>query len=466
MLDGDAIWHFPRHGAFDVTFSGDAQLRSDSVRPLDTNTVELKLGEVPQTEGDYLVPAGRFAGSVDFTVSRATTGLVSDSAPAQVAKAVERHVLSGLPYRLDTSTVSNNAASMHCTGAFFEVARIAGELPRRVGPIEPMEFIGLSLDRWLDGAPSYGGGPTSHGDHSLDDEYVHMSALTLGALGLYLRTDDGRWFDSKRERIVMAIEQMLARDLDDDGLVESPTRRGVSGEHQWSTAWADIISFGWKDAWANAALYEAWRTLAPELQRLGAGDLADEVDRAADLLRETYLPTFLNPVTGLVAGWRSPDGELHDYGFSLVNGAACSTDLIGQDEARAIMESLVRHWREADIPPFSNGLPLNLWRVPEEDLGGVVFGLPMGGYQQGGCSHHHARLVVDALERVGLNDEAHALLEGMCETIADDTAMGGLGSGHDWRMWDGTPSGYEGQLGEGFGVLATALRWYRPSSGE
>jgi len=91
----------------------------------------------------------------------------------------------------------------------------------------------------------------------------------------------------------------------------------------------------------------------------------------------------------------------------------------------------------------------------------VVFGLPMGGYQQGGCSHHGARVVVDAFDRVGLTEHADELLEALAATIADDSSFGGLGSGIDWRMWDGTPSGYEGQLAEGFSVLASALRRYR-----
>jgi hypothetical protein len=53
------------------------------------------------------------------------------------------------------------------------------------------------------------------------------------------------------------------------------------------------------------------------------------------------------------------------------------------------------------------------------------------------------------------------VLEQLCETIGDDSSFGGLGSGKDWRMADGTPSGYEGQLVEGFSVLAAALQRWR-----
>ena len=66
--------------------------------------------------------------------------------------------------------------------------------------------------------------------------------------------------------------------------------------------------------------------------------------------------------------------------------------------------------------------------------------------------------MVDALDVVGMHDEAGELLEGLATSIADDSSFGGIGTGRDWRMWDGTPSGYEGQLVEGFSVLTSALR--------
>jgi len=74
-------------------------------------------------------------------------------------------------------------------------------------------------------------------------------------------------------------------------------------------------------------------------------------------------------------------------------------------------------------------------------------------------------VVVDALERTGFAAAAEQVLAELCETIADDSSFGGLGSGRDWRMADGTPSGYEGQLVEGFSVLAAALRRHAADAG-
>lgn len=462
LVDGPVTWHFPRHGTLSITAADHALWRSDSVRPLDTNTLELKLGEIPTAFGDYILPAGRFAAELEFAVAAPTLAPLSSDAPPSVRRMIDRHVLTALSFRSDTSTYSNNGASMHCTTSLADVSAIARLLDDAPG-VTPMRWVGDSLQRWLDGAPSYGSGATSHGAHRLEDEYVHMAANTLCAAARFVESDaHGReWFATNRPALRRELEAMLARDVDGDGLVESTIRRGNSGEHQWSTAWADVISFGWKDAWANAVVHEAWESWVPLLEELGEEDLAERITAAAGRLRAAYLPAFRSAESGLIGGWRSQDGALHDYGFSVVNGAASCGGLLSLDDARDVMSALVRAWDAADLTDFRNGIPLNLHRIPESDLGGVVFGLPMGSYQQGGYSHHGARVIVDALDRVGFTAKADDVLEGLATTIADDTSFGGLGSGRDWRMADGTPSGYEGQLVEGFSVMASALRRYR-----
>lgn len=462
LLNGPISWHFPRHGTLSVHASGDALWRSDSVRPLDTNTLELKLGERPTEFGDYLLPAGTYTAEVEMQVRTPQLAELDEQASPAVRRMLERHTLTALSFRPDTATYSNNGASMHCTTSLADVSAIAVQLDAAPG-LTPLQWVGDSLQRWLDGAPSYGSGATSHGTHRLEDEYVHMAANTLVAAARFVHhAPEGHdWFRRNRAALHRELEGMLARDVDGDGLVESTLRLGNSGEHQWSTAWADVISFGWKDAWANAVTYELWQLWEPELRALGEPDLAARIDTARLRLREAYLPTFHNPETGLIAGWRSRDGALHDHGYSVVNGAACATDLLSEEQARSVMESLVHAWDATALTDFRNGIPLNLWRIPESDIGGVIFGLPLGSYQQGGYSHHGARVIVDALDRVGMTVHADLVLEGLATTIADDTSFGGLGSGRDWRMADGTPSGYEGQLIEGFSVLASALRRYR-----
>jgi hypothetical protein len=59
-----------------------------------------------------------------------------------------------------------------------------------------------------------------------------------------------------------------------------------------------------------------------------------------------------------------------------------------------------------------------------------------------------------------MTSEADQTLQALASTVADDSSFGGIGTGRDWRLWDGTPSGYEGLLAEGFGFLAVAVERY------
>ena len=56
------------------------------------------------------------------------------------------------------------------------------------------------------------------------------------------------------------------------------------------------------------------------------------LDKAREL-RAAYVPTFLNPQTGVLAGWKSADGKLHDYWFTFINGMAISYGLV-DDQGR------------------------------------------------------------------------------------------------------------------------------------
>jgi hypothetical protein len=151
--------------------------------------------------------------------------------------------------------------------------------------------------------------------------------------------------------------------------------------------------------------------------------------------------------------------------YPLLNGDAVVSGVLDSSVEREVMSSVWRELADVGYQDFANGIPMNLHPVAEEDIGGVVFGLPLGGYLQGGASHHRTFGFLTALYRVGMEREADHVLESLASTVADDSAFGGVGSGRDWRLWDGTPSGYEGLLAEGFGFLAVAVRrWAEPSS--
>lgn len=454
----------PCFGSLHIDSPDDASaLRTNVYRPLSLITAEVKLGEEPQPEGDYLLPAGHFEGTLEWTINSPDITL-QDEAPPAVQEAIERCSLTALTYRPDTATLSNNGASMHCPICMDNWA----ETTSRLGPILPSldatHFLRTSLERWLDGGPGYASGrllKKENDIHDAEDEYLMTGTAGLLGLALFLQhSGTADWVAHYRTPIQRKLDQMKARDLDDDGLIESPYRTGVSGTGQWSTCWLDVVSFGWKDAFSNALLYPALTILVETLPALEAPALADGLNDWALELRDNYPPTFFNPDTGWLAGWRCKEDILHDYAFLPVNGAAVTGGLLDTDTARAVMERLWAETQRVDLPDPVLGLPCSLWPIPDHDLADIMQGYPQGYYQNGGRTHSQARHFVNALHAVEMEAEADALLERLCRGLADSRTYGGSKSGIDWRYWDGRPSGYEGLLTDQFGVIAAALKRY------
>ncbi len=456
--------HLPNRGSFLIEAEGPVRLRSDANRPIDLTTLEVKLGETSLPAGDYLLPEGRHTATITFRLDRPEFPL-HDEAPEQVRRAVEHCGLTAITYRPDTATLSNNGASMHCPICMDMWSAVAVRLGSLLPDLEAADLLRDSLERWLDGGPGYASGPlfTAHGLHMAEDEYLMTGAAGLLGLADFLEhRGSGEWLERFAGSIRKRLDEMRARDLDGDGLIESPYRTGVSGADQWSTCWFDVISFGWKDAFSNAILYTALRKLAKDLSRLERPDLGEGLAEWADRLYDVYAATFFNPDTGWLAGWRCREGRLHDHAFLFVNGAAVAAGLIEPGRARNIMERLLEETERIGLPDPYLGLPGNLHHIPDEDLADIMQGYPLGYYQNGGRSHAQTRHFLNGLYRVGLTEAADALLSRLCEGLADGAVFGGCRSGKDWRFWDGRPCGYEGLLTDQFGVLATALERYRP----
>jgi hypothetical protein len=462
-LGSPALFHAPGHGTLRLTLSrGDGLLRSDSHRPLTFTTLALKVGEIPQAEGDYLLQAGTTDLEGFWEPYRVSPPL-GQNTPVQISLALERCALTALSYRADTATLSNNGNSMHAPLCMDNWSAVATRLGKLVPGLEAVDLLRDTLQRWLDGAPGYasGGFAGEEGLHLAEDEYVMTGTAALLGLGEYLaHSGTGAWLDAYGPAVKRELHLMQRRDSDQDGLVECPYRDGVSGGHHWSTNWYDVISYGWKDALANALLYRALVLLGQTLPRLGRADLAAGLEEWALRLKASFLPAFFNSATGWLGGWRSRDGRLHDYAFLPVNGEAVLSGVLPQETARSLMHAL---WSEASrvgLPDVRLGLPGNLWPVAEEDMVELMHGKPMGYYLNGGLTHSQSLRFVGALYRVGMTREADTMLEGLCASLADGSAFGGCNSGVDWRYWDGGPCGYEGLLTDQFGILAVALERY------
>lgn len=311
-------------------------------------------------------------------------------------------------------------------------------------------------------------GRTSFHDGLIQDEYLHTDAAALLGLAHLLQgRPDAGWLAARSGAIRGLIGRTHRRDIDGDGLVECALRTGVSGRFEWSTNSCDIVSFGWKDAYTNALLFDALVRLQHVLGGAEWSDVRDDLDTWAGKLERSYRPTFWNPGTGWIAGWRSADDALHDAGYLWVNGAAVCAGLLSPGDARSAIEGLWRAIRESGFDDPRLGLPLNALPIPRGDMveryEGMPFGLamPHGFYMNGSASLTIMRPFVAAMQVVGMVDEADAMIEATMSSLADGSAFGGCTSGEDLHTWDGTPCGYEGILTYQFGVMAAALARYR-----
>jgi hypothetical protein len=463
LVEFPALFHAPGHGTFRLSLTGGAGLcRSDSHRPLTFTTLELKVGEIPQPEGDYLLPEGEYRIEGEMSPYQHLVQL-RPATPLPVRKAVERCSITSLTFRPDTATLTNNGNSIHAPLCMDNWSSVASRIGVVSDGLHALDLVRYSLERWLDRGPGYAsGGMDGDGEvHAAEDEYIMTGTAALLGLAEYLdHRGTPTWLNSFGQQIKQQLVSMRARDVDDDGIVESIYRDGVSGGHAWSTNWYDAVSFGWKDAFSNALLYRALVLLARALPGLGRPDLAAGLDQWADKLKLSFYPAFFNPETGWLAGWRCRKDLLHDYAFLPVNGAAVCAGVVDGDRAASIIRALWEEVQRVKLPDPRLGLPGNLRPIPDADMIEFMHGKPMGFYLNGALTHSQSCRFVDALYRVGMTKEGDTLLEALCETLGDCSAFGGCNSGIDWRYWDGGPCGYEGILTDQFGILAVAIDRY------
>jgi hypothetical protein len=171
----------------------------------------------------------------------------------------------------------------------------------------------------------------------------------------------------------------------------------------------------------------------------------------------------------LLAGWKSADGNLHDYAFTFVNGIAVAFGLVEGPAANSLMDRLLLKMREVGFSGFRYGLPGNLVPVPKGDYvnhnwaGAREVGEPSledGSdafqiYENGGATACYAYFTVKALYKLGRIADARTIFYPMLQTYAAGDFQGFCDDGRskDWRDWKGGCHGYEGLLCDGFLAL-------------
>jgi len=375
--------------------------------------------------------------------------------------------------------LANNAASDAVGFTVFLYADMARYTPPLAPGLTAMDLVRDTLDRYLAGFLGYGMTGYQMFDAKVGrEEFPHPSldtypSLLIAAYDYVDATGDRQWLRAHYKGLRGWAETMTAPNADKSPLLEY-AESGNSGS--WTPRvtvrpanWWDTIGFGHQDAYSNALGYRALRGMAVLADQAGAAGDAARYRARAEALRAAYAPAFVDPATGVVAGWRSRDGQLHNYDFTFVNGIAVRYGLIQGAVARRAMDGIVSEMRKVGYTNFSLGLPGNLIPVRRADY--VDLNPHAGGpqredgsdgfqiYENGGATACWAYYTVAALDKLGERGEADRMLMPMLEGFAQQgfSQRAANGQTSDWRDWQGGAHGYEGLLVDNYYTFLAVL---------
>ena len=465
-----ALLHLPDQGTFRVT--------SNASRGLALGYDALRYPEAKQAD-DYVTvtfPAASAAlPQLDYTLEVVA---IHPGSPELVRDprfdGFRRNWLNIFQLNPRLRVLANHAASDACAFTLFEYSSVAERTPPLASGLTALDLIRQTLDRYLSGMKAYGIPGYTPNDPT--NRYVFLDtypSLLIAAWDYVRGSKDETWLRKNYAGLKDWATKMLALDLEGNGLLEYPAS-GNSGSWPEKLAlrpanWWDTIGFAHEDAYSNALAYHALLGMAEMARRANRPEDAQLYASRAEKLRSVYFDTFYNPTTGVLAGWRSADGKLHDYYFTFVNGAAITYGLVPRDKANPIMDHLLAKMKEVGYTHFEYGLPGNLIPVRREDY--VDLNKSAGGpekedgsdgfqiYENGGATACMTYYTLHALYQLGRHEEADAILFPMLRAFEEGgfQGRGPNGKTYDWKAWDGTPNGYEGLLVDGYQALLAVL---------
>ena len=379
--------------------------------------------------------------------------------------------------------LANNASSDPCSFTLFEYSDLAVHAPPLADGLTCLDLVRMTLDRYLAGAKGYGQVGYGCGPHEGDlipwttpwTSLDTLPSFLISACNYASGANDWKWAGANYDKLAAWGREMFASDKDGNGLIEYPGTGNFGTRplaNKRPSNWWDTINFGHEDAFSNALAYRAATMFAELARKLDHPDDAQFFTEKTAKLRAAYAATFLNPETGVLAGWKSADGQLHDYWFTFVQGVAISCGLLDDKAANGVMDRLLAKMQAVGYTKFELGLPGNLvpikkgdyadqksppekYGVPQMDDGSDGFQY----YENGGATGCWAYYTLKALYQLGRVEEARRIFDPMLAGYARGEFQG-FGVNHmsrDWRDWKGGCHGYEGLLVDNYHALLAVL---------
>ncbi len=461
-----AVLHFPDMGTFQIVADQPVEITYDANRKNKSNYISVSLPGADEKRK-----------SISYTLTCTTIYPKFPGVEAEKYEGFRRNYLNLFQINPRLQVIANNSCSDPCAFTLFLSSMLALKTPPLVGSLTALDLLRMSIERYLDGMKGYGlegynsewenTGIISKPDTSKHDSYLDSyPSLVISACNYIKGSNDKKWGEKYYPMITGWMDNQMKRDHDNNGLVEDK-RSGNSGAQDQTMRpanWWDTIGFGHEDAFSNAITYDALIQLSQIARKLNKKEDAQRYERHAEKLKDSYFKTFYNPATGVLAGWKSSDGKLHDYWFLYVNSMAVYYNLVPESKIRGVMEALWKKMEEAGFVDFSLGVPGNLvsirredyyhhdprWGGGEKEDGSDAFQR----YENGGASLNWSYFTLKALKKAGMNRELEQVTDGILQGIRNGDFQGYCGlMAKDWKTWNGECWGYEGFLCDGYLAL-------------
>ena len=383
---------------------------------------------------------------------------------------------SGFFFRPEQCGLANNSHSVLAANLIYGTADMTVYTAQNKPIPDAVDVLRYTLDMTLQKGGSH------YGSHY---EFHHDGApsrvITAGRV--HQMAPDKRWLTGIWPYLKGAIDYIL-ESLDDSGMYTSRHHSGNSfSSGGGSNAWDDV-GFGHHDGYSAALAYRALYSAAALADFIGEDDMACRCREAAPVLKTAYVKSLYNPETGWLAGWRSRDGELHDYGSIYINGMAISYGILEGEQAIKSLECLEAKRIEIGHTDFRYGLMCQLMPVPSADLNSSSAnslldrgwrnglrhdGLDTFGVFCNGClTPAFAGCYIGALSKYGFTDTADQICDQLLESF-EQGLFDGDRNGAEFFSHDGIPCGYEGSLIHLYYVLPEIAKhkgWIKPAEPE
>ena len=464
-----AVLHLPDMGSFQLTSDKPGIIVDyDASRKEGENYISVVL---PQASADQ--------GSVRYTFTVASVYPAFEGVEQEKYAGLRRNYLNLFQVNPRLQVLANNSCSDPCAFTLFLSSMLALKTPPLVDSLTALDLLRMSVERYLKGMKAYGmfgynsnwENQDAGTDNSKSQPYDYLDtypSLIISACNYIKGSNNRKWAIQYYPAIKEWMDRQMKRDYNKNGLVEYELS-GNSGS--WNGVvrpanWWDTIGFGFEDAFSNALTFGALNLMVTVAEMVGKQGDAEIYRKLAGKLKGAYFKTFYNPGTGVLAGWKSRDGKLHDYYFLMVNSMAVYYNLVPEEKIKEIMLALWNKMQEAGFNDFSLGVPGNLVSVRREDYthhdprwGG---GIKEDGsdafqrYENGGASLNWSYFTLKAFKRAGLEEQFEKISNGILAGIDAGSFQGSCSTGgmtKDWKTWSGECWGYEGFLCDGYLVL-------------